>query len=207
MAMLRSLSIWPLNTFGCVLGPCILQGQSRTTQRQAHGRRLVEAEARARDRRQTQGQGRPDHGRRSMQRRAGSRGAVARVGAPTPEGPGRPARRRARGLLRRWLRRAVRTLADIYVAALVGPPVPPGVDRVGALLRRAVRVRHQALLVVKKAFFVHADAEQDEERFRCKVAAMAFGSVHAGVQDFSCACAYTLFYCNVLLYQNHRQLI
>jgi hypothetical protein len=101
----------------------------------------------------------------------------------------------------------VRTLADIYVAALVGPPVPPGVDRVGALLRRAVRVRHQALLVVKKAFFVHADAEQDEERFRCKAAAMAFGSVHAGVQDFSCACAYTLFYCNVLLYQNQRQLI
>jgi hypothetical protein len=36
--------------------------------------------------------------------------------------------RRARGLLRRWLRRAARTLADIYMAALVGPPAPQGMS-------------------------------------------------------------------------------
>jgi hypothetical protein len=34
--------------------------------------------------------------------------------------------RRARGFLRRWLSRAARWLAAIYMAALTGPPAPPG---------------------------------------------------------------------------------
>jgi hypothetical protein len=41
-----------------VLGPCIPQGQSRTSQGEAQDRRLDEAEALARDRRQTHGQAR-----------------------------------------------------------------------------------------------------------------------------------------------------
>ncbi|KAG2651754.1 hypothetical protein PVAP13_1NG457114 [Panicum virgatum] len=67
-----------------------------------------------------------------------SRGAGCGVGAVSAAGTGAGGSRssgRGRGILRRlrlrwltvrWLRRAVRRLAAIYLAALAGPPAPPG---------------------------------------------------------------------------------